>query len=190
MEYIEQIENIKRIYSVFCDIKELKKILKILSKDYKYETVGHRKIDGNIINNLATKENLQIRIIDYINKEHLEEILCPESITYHTENGNNYITYDCLYNKYPNLCIYIATFLYSQTTFEKQIALKSILNYINDTELTDNNSTNNKKPYDYKGLNELYDETLRCFKFYLVSETMQFKEPTIVDTHKLQHKKI
>jgi hypothetical protein len=56
---------------------------------------------------------------------------------------------------------------------KEQLILEGILNYINSKELTNYNSKNviniKKQEYDYKGLNELYKETLECFSFNLIA---------------------
>ncbi len=72
---------------------------------------------------------------------------------------------------------------------QDQLVLEGILNYVNSPELTNHSSINDEKEYDYKGLNELYKETLECFNFNLIAIKEFLKEPEQVDILKLQLKK-
>ena len=70
-------------------------------------------------------------------------------------------------------------------THRDQLVLEGLLNYINSQELVNHNLEN----YDYKGLNELYKETLECFKFNLVAIKEYLDNQEIVSGLLLQKKK-
>ena len=71
-----------------------------------------------------------------------------------------------------------------------QLVIEAILNYINSKELTDNNSKINNENYDYKGLNELYKETLECLKFNLIAVKENVSDKEVISGLSLQKKKI
>lgn len=74
------------------------------------------------------------------------------------------------------------------TTSREQLCMEGILNYINSPELNIN-TTSNKK-YDYKGLNELYKETLECFNFNLIAIKEYINSQEIISGTSMQRKKL
>ncbi len=209
MTFIDKNEN---YYKVDYDKEKLKEILEKL-KDYSYATTGHGKISGDSFTCfLATNNNIKKRVISYFSKTEKGKgsIIDPESIIHHKDDNNDYVTFNYTYKKLPDLYSYIEIILNDDfQTFKKnievfnrtfnsslyaysisdQLVLEGILNYINSNELTNNNSIIDNKSYDYKGLNELYKETLNCFKFNLVAIKEYLKEPIPTDINKLQLKK-
>jgi hypothetical protein len=215
MKFIEKSETNERFYSVDYDKQKLKEILEKL-KDYSYVTIGHCQVAGDITKWSATERSIKKRVISFFNstKRHESAMLIPETIVHHTENNCDYVTYDYSYIKLPDLYDYIDliindrsiinyTGLFGKVTEEKtgtlnmfyaaahqdQLVLEGILNYVNSPELTNHSSINDEKEYDYKGLNELYKETLECFNFNLIAIKEFLKEPEQVDILKLQLKK-
>jgi hypothetical protein len=143
-------------------------------------------------------------------------ILDQKTIVHHTENNKDYVTFDYSYNKLPDLYAYIEMILNNDyPTFRKyaklfketsdaeistiyeythsdQLILEGLFNYVNSPELTNHNSNDEgetSKQYDYKGLNELYKETLKCLHFNLVAVKEYLKVPEPVDILELQLKK-
>ena len=76
---------------------------------------------------------------------------------------------------------------------EFKLVVDEILNYENSYELINNDPRNknidNCKKYDYKGLNELYRETLKCFTFKLIAIKEFLDTNEIVSGYSLQLKK-
>ena len=205
MKYAEKYDNTERFYSVLYDEDKLKDILEKL-KDYNYVTIRHHKVSrSNIIKWPATDKTIKRRVIKY------EKNVKPETIVYHTENGCNYVTYDCTYNKLPDLYDYIDIivndksiinypYLFEKVIEEKtgslnlyyaamnqdQLVLEGILNYITSEELTNHSSIYDEKIYDYKGLNELYKEALGCFSFNLIATKEYLTESKNVDVLSLK----
>ena len=211
MKFIEKRETSERFYSVDYNKEKLKDILEKL-KDYSYVTIDHCHVAGYITRWPATDKIIKKRVISSFNSR--KRTLIPETIVHHTENNCDYVTYDYSYIKLPDLYDYIDliindrsiihyTELFGKVTEEKtgtlnmfyavahqdQLVLEGILNYVNSPELTNHSSINDEKEYDYKGLNELYKETLECFNFNLIAIKEFLKEPEQVDILKLQLKK-
>ena len=213
MEYIQKDENGERFYSVDYDKNKLKEILEKLKK-YEYVKIAKGEIAGDITKWPATEKIIKKRVVSSFYKvlsfRYENAKLYPESIVRHTENGCDYVTYNYSYTKLPDLYSYIETILNDDyPTFRDnsesfgikradvaynycnsdQLLLNALLNYANSPELTRHDSINDDKEYDYKGLNELYYETLKCFKFNLVAVKEYLKEAEVVDVFKLQLKK-
>ena len=212
MEFIEKRENTERFYSVDYDKEKLKEILE-KTKEYGYVAKGTGVVGGSIITKWpATEKNIRKRTIDffYHTKKNSNANIYPETIVHHAENDSDYVTYVYAYYKFPDLYSYIEivlnnnfpTFLKHRELFEEasnsifyayknsdQLVLEGILNYENSEELTDHNSINADNEYDYKGLNELYKETLRCFKFNLIAIKEYLKESEPVNAISLKLKK-
>jgi len=193
MNFIEKNETNERFYSVNCDKEKLKDILKKL-KDYSYITVSHCQIGGQTITKWpATEKNIKKRVIAFFNatKKNTGATLHPETIIHHTEDDCDYVTYDYSYTKLPDLYYYIGFIVNDNEDFidYEQLGFENILNYVNSPELTNHDSINDEKEYDYKGLNELYKETLACFSFSLIAIKDYLKEPKQVDVLSLKLKK-
>ena len=215
MKFIEKSETNERFYSVDYDKQKLKEILEKL-KDYSYVTIGHCQVAGDITKWPATERSIKKRVISFFDstKRHESAMLIPETIVHHTENNCDYVTYDYSYIKLPDLYAYIDlitndrsimnyTGLFGKVTEEKtgtlnmfyaaahqdQLVLEGILDYVNSPELTNHSSINDEKEYDYKGLNELYKETLKCFNFNLIAIKEFLKEPEPVNVLSLKLKK-
>lgn len=205
MKFIEKNVTNEKFYSVDYDKEKLKEILEKI-KEYGYVAKGTGVVGGSIITKWpATEKNIRKRTIDffYRTKKNSNANIYPETIVHHTEDDSDYVTYDYSYNKLPDLYAYIEMILNNDfPTFRKyaelfkkasnstfyayqnsdQLVLNGILNYVNSEELTDHDSINTDKEYDYKGLNELYKETLGCFKFNLIAIKEYLKEPEPVNT--------
>ena len=72
---------------------------------------------------------------------------------------------------------------------QDQLVLEGILDYVNSPELTNHSSINDEKEYNYKGLNDLYKETLECFSFNLIAIKEFLKKPEPVNVLSLKFKK-
>ncbi len=218
MRFIERNENNERFYSVNYDKEKLKGILEKL-KGYEYVARDIGLVGGSIITRKpVTERNIRKRTIDFFYsygcKKDANATIYPETIVHHTEEDSDYVTYDYSYNKLPDLYDYIDIIvnnknimnyseLFGKTTENKtgkfnmfyaamhwdQIVLEGILDYVNSKELTNHNSMDDDKEYDYKGLNELYKQTLECFNFNLIAIKEYLKEPEPVNVLKLQLKK-
>ena len=195
MEFIEKNETNERFYSVNCDKKKLKDILKKL-KNYSYTAMCHYKISGERLRLFkwpVTEKNIKKRVTAFFNatKKNTDAILYPETIIHHTEDYCDYVTFDYSYTKLPDLYYYIGYIVNDNDNFidYEQIGLDNILKYINSPELTNHDSINGEKEYDYEGLNKLYKETLACFSFNLIAIKEYLKEPEQEDVLKLLLKK-
>ncbi len=218
MNFIEKSETNEKFYSVDYNKEKLKEILEKL-KEYGYVKIGSEIVGGDIITRWpVTKKNIEKRVTRFFygTKHHRssDATLYPETIVHHTEDDKNYVIYDYSYNKLPDLYAYIEMILNNDfPTFRKyaelfkktsdntiyaythsdQLVLNGLLNYVNSPELTNHSSheinKDDNEKYDYKGLNELYKETLECLHFNLVAIKEYLKEPEPVDILKLQLKK-
>lgn len=207
MIYEDKKDKIVYIYDVTYDKEKLKEILEKLEK-YGYILIGKGKMGGSITRWPATNKNIQKRVsaIFYSRYWNSKNILLPETITRHTKNDFDYVTYEYSFEKLPDLYSYIDIIInnrnimnYSDSfgygtgnltmnymlTHSDQLVLEGLLNYINSQELVNHNLEN----YDYKGLNELYKETLECFKFNLVAIKEYLDNQEIVSGLLLQKKK-
>ena len=209
MNYIEKSEFNEKYYSVEYDKEKLKKVLEKL-KNYGYTAIVEGYMAGDVTRWPATDKSIKKRVTSsfnsYIKKHGLSATLLPDTIVHHNENGSNLVTYKYLTNKLPDLYDYIypivnPTRLFNNMSLSdwhriahyEQFILEGILGYINSPELTNHNSIHygkeDKAEYDYKGLNELYKETLECFNFSLVAVKEYFKNPEPVNIKSLQLKK-
>lgn len=217
MKFIEKSETSERFYSVDYDKAKLLEILEKLKK-YSYVTISHVQMWHRDITKKwpVTEKNIKKRVISffYATPRNVNATIYPETIIHHTENNSDYVTYDYSYNKLPDLYDYIDiivndrnildyTRLFGKATedatgslnmfyaerHQDQLVLEGILNYVNSSELTNHDYVDNKKTYDYKGLNQLYKETLGCFKFNLVAIKEYLKEPEPVNILSLKFKK-
>lgn len=207
MIYEEKKDKIVYIYDVTYDKEKLKDILEKLKK-YSYTLIRKENMCGSITRWPTTKKNIQKRVSSnfYSRYWNSENILLPETIIRHTENDFDYVTYEYLFEKLPDLYSYIDIVINNRNimkyadsfgygmgnltmnymfTHRDQLVLEGLLNYINSQELVNHNLEN----YDYKGLNELYKETLECFKFNLVAIKEYLDNQEIVSGLLLQKKK-
>ena len=192
MKFIEKRETSERFYSVDYNKEKLKEILEKL-KDYSYVTIDHCQVAGDITRWPVTDGIIKKRVIAFFNatKKNKGTTLHPGTIIHHTEDDCDYVTYDCSYTKLPDLYYYIGLIVNDNGDFidYEQLGLENILNYVNSPELTKHDSITDEKEYDYKGLNELYKETLECFSFSLIAIKDYLKEPKQVDALSLKLKK-
>ena len=216
MIYEEKKNNAIYFYNVTYDKEKLKKILERLDK-YSYVTIGKGQIAGNITRWPATKKNIQKRVssIFYTRERHSNHTLLPETIVHHTENDCDFVTYEYSFKKLPDLYHYIDIivnnknimncanlFAYATGNLDMfyalahkdQLVLEGLLNYINSPELVNHNSKNDteisNQKYDYKGLNELYKETLECFSFKLIAIKEFVDNQEVISGLSLQRKKV
>lgn len=184
-------DNEKYFYNVTYDKEKLTEILEKLKK-YNYIAIGHAQISGYITRFPAINAIIKKRVTSRFSNSN-EKVL-PETIIHHKENNNDFVTYDYLFERLPDLYFYIDMIVNSKSIldypemfgfsndynnilydgiFRDQKVLDGILNYVNSLELVNNNSKDdvvvNNDEYDYKGLNELYKRTLECFKFNLIA---------------------
>lgn len=212
MIYEEKKDKGVNYYNVTYDKEKLKNILERLKK-YSYTSISKGQMAGNITRWPATKKNIQKRVTDnfYSRKRNSNYTLYPETIVHHTENDCDFVTYEYSFEKLPDLYHYIDIivnnkdimnysnlFAYASgkldmfyAVFHKnQLILEGILNYINSDELVNNNSKSNIEvstmEYDYKGLNELYKETLECFSFNLIAVKEYIESNESISGLKLQ----
>lgn len=213
MNFTKKNKTNEEFYSVNYDKEKLNKIMEEL-KNYGYTAVEHCSIEGHTFTKWpATEKNIKKRLATHFNATNKDEsaTLLPESIVHHTEDDRNYITYDYLYTKLPDLYAYIDILLnnnhrkyrkifkgISEYIFHDvlyfyenadQFVLEGIFDYANSKELTKHDSINDDKEYDYKGLNELYKETLECFQFNLIAVKEYLEKPEPVNVLRLQLKK-
>lgn len=215
MKFVEKKENRENFYLVDYNKDELKRILEEL-EDYGYIRLGKMQVAGEITRWPATKNNIRKRTIEsfYSRRANEGKTIYPETIVHHTEDECDYITYDYSYKKLPDLYDYIDIIindkdvvnyhhLFARITEERtgslnmfyavanrdQLVLEGILNYVNSPELTKHTPVKDEKEYNYKGLNELYKKTLKCFNFSLIAIKEYLKEPEQVDILKLQLRK-
>lgn len=196
MEYVIKKDNCEEYYSVSCNLEKLKELLPLL-KNYKYFKVDTGVLTGDITKWPATKKNIIKRVSKqfYAIKDNENALLYPETIVYNKEKG--YVTYESGSYKYPIL-YHLVDLIANQRDLREflrvfkneieldiisprdlginwsQYVLDAILNYANNDELTKNSGINDED-YDYKGLNELYIEVLKCFTFQLES-VKEYKE--------------
>lgn len=214
MLYEETRNNIVYFYNVTYDKEKLNEILKKLEK-YSYTVRTEEKIAGNITKWPVTKNILEKRIFAFFNatKNQLNLTLYPETIKHCKEDGNDYITYEYSYTKMPDLYHYINIMinnkdimdyvnLFGYVTGElnmlyaiahkEQLIIEGLINYINSKELINHNPENNEEinnnKYDYKGLNELYKETLECFELKLIAKKEYLDTQEIIPISSLQRK--
>lgn len=196
MVYEKNMDKVTYFYDVTYDKEKLQKILKKL-KNYSYVTSCKGQMSGSAITKWpVTRRNILKRVYSFISsKNGISNCkLIPETVVHHTENGNNFVTYEYTFEKFPDLYYFIDIiinnkglinyeFLYGDLAIHsnvfwnidriKQVALEDLLNYIYSPQLENCNIESfrelNEKNYDYKGLYELYKETLESFKFKLIA---------------------
>ena len=215
--YEHQENDTEYTYNVTYDKEKLKEILEKL-KEYSYTTVGKVKSVGDVTKWPATKKNIQKRIAYLFSLSHSSKIsnhkLHPKTIIHHKENGSDFVTYEYSYERLPDLYFYIdiiinderVTYYYDLFGYipkgipeyiaretQRRLAVKEILNYIDSSELVNHDTdTIIKVPspdYDYKGLNELYKETLQCLNFKLVAVKKNLNDQEVVSGLTLQKKR-
>lgn len=187
-------------YNVSYDIDMLREILEQL-KDYRFSKIGHSQIAGYFTNFPATDKIVKGRVISFFNAhnpEHSNQIL-PDTIKRHTEDNNDYITYDYQYDELPDLYHYLDIIVNGKSVKDyaslfkhdkelnmfyvaghaDQLIMDGIMNYVNSPQLVSNGTEEENAKYDYKGLRELYRKTLDCFKFHLFAVKEQ------VETHEV-----
>lgn len=182
-------------YNVIYDKEKLEEILEKLKK-YKYITVGKGQMSGEVTKWPATKKTIEKRVVDlfYLSPNSLNDTLHPETIVHHTENGNDFVTYEYSFEELPDLYHYIDIIVNNKSVIDytglfgyetgtlnifyamdhqDQLVVEKILNYIDSPQLVNHDTDTIIKvtdlDYDYKGLNELYKEALECFKFKLIA---------------------
>lgn len=215
MVYEEKKDKAVYFYNVTYDKEKLQEILEKLKK-YSYVLIGTGQIAGEITKWPATKKNIEKRVINLCgsSSELSNYTLYPETIVHHTENNNDFVTYEYSFEKLPDLYHYIDIIInnksvrdyvglfgqgkgilnmfFSQVHKEQRV-LEGILNYINSPELVNHYSKNNTETsdqkYDYKGLNELYRQTLECFKFNLCAIKEYLDNQEVISGLLLQRKK-
>lgn len=196
MVYVECKDKKEYFYDVTYDKEKLQNILEKL-RNYSYVKSSKGKMSGSAITKWpATMKNIEKRVEYFVSLKNgiSNPKLLPETVVHHTENGNNFVTYEYIYEKFPDLYYFIDIiinnkslvdydFLYGESapcsimfldeSSIKQIALAELLEYIHSPQLVDCNMESfrdiNDRNYDYKGLNKLYKETLESFKFKLVA---------------------
>ncbi len=179
-------------------------------------TSGRGQMGGSVTKWPATKKNIQKRVssIFYSRNYYSNATILPETIVHHIENDNDFVTYEYSFEKLPDLYCYIdvivnkinimnyaSSFGYGTRNLNmdymlfhsERLVLEGILNYINSSELVNHYLKNdveiNDKEYDYKGLNELYKETLGCLNFTLIAIKEYLENPEVVSVLLLQRKK-
>ena len=196
MVYVECKDKKEYFYDVTYDKEKLQNILEKL-RNYSYVKSSKEQMSGSAITKWpATMKNIEKRVEYFVSLKNgiSNPKLLPETVVHHTENGNNFVTYEYIYEKFPDLYYFIDIiinnkslvdydFLYGESVPHsiifldedsiKQITLAELLEYIHSPQLVDCNMESfrdlNDRNYDYKGLNKLYKETLESFKFKLVA---------------------
>lgn len=215
--YEHQENDSEYTYNVTYNKEKLKEILEKL-KEYNYITVGKVKSAGNVTKWPATKKNIQKRIAYLFSLSHSSKIsnhkLHPETIIHHKENGSDFVTYEYSYERLPDLYFYIdiiinderVTYYYDLFGYipkgipefiscetQRRLAVQEILNYIDSPELVNHDTDTTIKvsnpDYDYKGLNELYKETLQCLNFKLITVKKKIDNQEAVSGLTLQRKR-
>ncbi len=195
MNYEIKTDKIIKYYEVEYDLEKLKEIKEKL-ENYKYTLYDKDIITGLFIYRCNSKNYVK-RCKDHFERVYgIFEELNFYSIKY-TDTDNPNIEVEYSYIKLPNLYYYIDIIINNKSvrsypilfesskiqklTFksdEFKLVVDEILNYENSYELINNNPRNknidNCKKYDYKGLNELYRETLKCFTFKLIARKQYF----------------
>ena len=188
----------------------MKEILEKLKK-YSYVTVGKVQISGELTKWPTTKKNIEKRIVRNMNSK---DKIYPETIVHHKENGCDFVTYECSYEKLPDLYHYLDIIVNNKSIInytglfgyenerlnmfysmahQDQLVIEKILNYIDSPQLVNHDTdTIIKAPnpdYDYKGLNELYKETLECLNFKLIAVKKYLNNQEAISGITLQRKR-
>lgn len=197
-------------YNVIYDKEKLEEILEKLKK-YKYITVGKAQMSGEVTKWAATKKNIENRIVRHMNSK---DKIYPETIVHHKENGCDFVTYEYSYEKLPDLYHYLDIIVNDKSVInytglfgyetgrlnifyamahQEQLVVEKILNYINSPQLVNHDTDTIIKvtdsDYDYKGLNELYKETLECFNFKLLAVKKYVDNQEVITGLSLQKKR-
>lgn len=198
------------IYNVTYDKERLKEILEKLKK-YSYVTVGKVQISGELTKWPATKKNIEKRIVRNMNSK---DKIYPETIVHNKENGCDFVTYEYSYEKLPDLYHYLDIIVNNKSVInytglfgyenerlnmfysmahQDQLVIEKILNYIDSPQLVNHDTDTIIKvtdpDYDFKGLNELYKETLECLKFKLCEIKQNVNNHDVISGLSLQKKK-
>ena len=178
-------------YEVEYDKDKLKVIIEKL-KEYDYEATSCCGWAGSITRWPVTQKILLKRAKKKLpTLGHLNSKIIEETLVHHKEDGNDYVTFDYTYTKLPDLYDYLDILINEKPIIEytrlfgkytnplnmfyvarhaDQFLINELLGYIDSKELTDhsrNSTLNRQDDYNYRGLNELYKETLACFSFKL-----------------------
>ena len=209
MVYEIKKDNKIYFYEIIYNKEKLEEILEKLKK-YSYISIAEENIAGGITRWPATKRNLEKRAssIFYSRYWNSHKTLLLDTITLHTDNNFNYVSYKYSFEKLPDLYHYIDILInirnimartdlfgYDRiyTTTREQLCIEGILNYVDSPELIKNNSINidetSVQEYDYKELNKLYQETLKCLNFKLIAIKEHVDSQEIVSSLSLQRKK-
>jgi len=216
MIYEEKKDKVAYFYNVTYDKEKLKEILEKLKK-YGYVTTRKGQMVGSAITKWpVTRKNVLKRVYTYVTskKYHKNCKLIPETVVHHTENGNNFVTYEYIFEKFPDLYYFIDIIINNKCLIDygfvfgekvanlsifwnidriKQFVLEALLEYINSPQLENHNLENHmeesEEKYDYIGLNELYKETLECFEFKLIAIKEYVDNQEVMSGLSLQRKK-
>ena len=188
MDYTIINDDSELFYYVTFDEEKLKVILEKL-KNYSYNYFGEGLVGGLPFTKWPATSNLLKNRIEkhaLIGKEKV--MVYPESINYNKYSDT--LSFKYSYKKLPDLYDYIDIILNNRDIREymhlfsnvngkydvlyvvmhrNQLLRDSFFNYANSRELSNHMSVNNSKEYDYKGLNELYKETLESIYFKLIA---------------------
>ena len=198
--------NTTYYYKVEADKEELLWIRDKLQK-YSYKAIEKVQLNKglqiyrSLIKLPDTKEAIRKRVTRYFfnNPKYNNCFLHPETIERKKCLYLDDIYFEYSYEKYPELYYYISILIWGQVNdsfkhlerFEslslqypdvlERIMIEKIIAYRNSPELREGNPQNvgNEREYDYKGLNELYDEVLSKLQFTLVAkkEIVENQEP-------------
>jgi len=204
-------------YNVTYDPETLQEILEKL-KEYRYISYGGGKIIGSVTKWPATKKNIQKRVAYNFSLSFSSKIsnhtLLPETIVHHKENGHDFVSYKYYFEKLPDLYFYIDLIINDKAAIEyygifgykikgipelnsrednRRLAIQEILNYIDSPELVNHDTDTvikvSNPDYDYKGLNELYKETLKCLNFKLIAVKKYLNNQEAISGLTLQRKR-
>ena len=195
-------------YEVEYDLEKLKEIKEKL-EDYSYTLYAKGNMKGLFIYRCNNR--------NYVKrcKEYFETVYgnYKDSKLYNIkfDSDEPSIEFEYSYTKLPDLYYYIDIIINKKSVrsfpklFESdklqriafnidefKLVMDELFSYINSYELVDNDPMNkfdNNYKYDYKGLNELYKETLNSFTFKLIARKEFLDTNEIVSGYSLQLKK-
>ena len=103
MIYEEKKDNAVRFYDVTYDKEKLKEVLEKLEK-YSYISVAEENMAGAVTRWPATKKNIQKRVSSNFCSScgNSKKTLLPETITLHTGNDYDYVSYKYSFEKLPD----------------------------------------------------------------------------------------
>lgn len=195
MIYEAKKNNYRYFYEVSYKADELREIIEELKK-YHYVKRTYGAIGVYETKIIPKADNaMKKRVIAYFNAHNTDNnsSILPETITRNTDTGDDYITYDYVYDKLPDLYYYLDILVngksimdhmdlfkyvndqlntYDVANNSDQLIIEGILDYVNSMELFNNQASMDEEPvkkdnYDYEGLRELYRRALKCIKFNL-----------------------